>query len=61
MAEADTETSDKRLYLDDLAVGHFTSRPHVVDASEIKAFARPFAWPQPRATTPLQRDAAQSA
>jgi len=47
MAEADTETSDKRLYLDDLAIGQlFTSRAHVVDASEIKAFARQFD-PQP--------------
>jgi hypothetical protein len=33
MAQADTQTSDKQLYLDDLVVGQrFTSRAHVVDA-----------------------------
>src|SRR5437762_4081621 len=47
MAQADTQTSDNQLYLDDLVVGqHFTSRTHVVDATEIKAFARQFD-PQP--------------
>src|SRR5438105_3808490 len=47
MAQADTQTSDKQLYLDDLVVGQrFTSRAHVVDATEIKAFARQFD-PQP--------------
>jgi len=47
MAQADTQISDKQLYLDDLVVGQrFTSRTHVVDATEIKAFARQFD-PQP--------------
>src|SRR5258705_5603399 len=47
MAQADTQISDKQLYLDDLVVGQrFTSRAHVVDATEIKAFARQFD-PQP--------------
>ena len=47
MAQADTQTSDNQLYLDDLVVGQrFTSRTHVVDATEIKAFARQFD-PQP--------------
>jgi acyl dehydratase len=47
MAEADAETSGNQLYLDDLAVGpRFTSRTHVIDATEIKAFARQFD-PQP--------------
>jgi len=47
MAQADTQTPDNQLYLDDLIVGQrFTSRTHVVDATEIKAFARQFD-PQP--------------
>jgi acyl dehydratase len=47
MAQTDTQTPDNQLYLDDLVVGQcFTSRAHVVDAAEIKAFARQFD-PQP--------------
>ena len=47
MAQTDTQTPDNQLYLDDLVVGQrFTSRTHVVDATEIKAFARQFD-PQP--------------
>ena len=47
MAQADTQTPDNQLYLDDLIVGQrFTSRTHVVAATEIKAFARQFD-PQP--------------
>ena len=47
MAQVDTQTSDKQLFLDDLIVGQrFTSRAHVVDATEIKAFAHQFD-PQP--------------
>src|SRR6266487_477815 len=47
MVEADTQNSDERLYLDDLYVGQrFTSRTHVIDEAQIKAFARQFD-PQP--------------
>ena len=47
MTQADTQTSDRRLYLDDVVVGQrFTSREYVVDATEIKLFARQFD-PQP--------------
>jgi acyl dehydratase len=47
MVEADTQSSDERLYLDDLHVGQrFTSGSHVLDAAQIKAFAREFD-PQP--------------
>jgi acyl dehydratase len=47
MAQTHTQTPNNRLYLDDLVVGQrFTSRTHVVDATEIKAFARQFD-PQP--------------
>src|SRR5437667_12532061 len=47
MAQTDTQTPDNQLYLDDLVVGQrFTSRAHVVDATETKAFARQFD-PQP--------------
>jgi len=39
--------SDEPLYLDDLQVGQrFTSKTHVVDEAQIKAFARQFD-PQP--------------
>ena len=47
MAKADTQTSDKGFYLDDLHVGQrFISRTHVVDEAQIKAFAHQFD-PQP--------------
>src|SRR5258705_7237258 len=47
MLETDAQNSDERLYLDDLFVGQrFTSRTHVIDAAQIKAFARQFD-PQP--------------
>ena len=47
MIEANTQNSDKQLYLDDLYVGQrFTSRTHVIDEAQIKAFARQFD-PQP--------------
>jgi acyl dehydratase len=43
MVEADTQNSHERFYLDDLYVGQrFTSRTHVIDAAQIKAFARQF-------------------
>ena len=43
MVQTDTQTPDNQLYLDDLVVGQrFTSRTHVVDATEIKSFARQF-------------------
>ena len=43
----EAENPDKRLYLDDLHVGQrFTSRTHVIDAAQIKAFAGQFD-PQP--------------
>jgi acyl dehydratase len=46
MSAADAQTQDK-LYLDDLQVGRrFLSRTHVVDQTEITAFARQFD-PQP--------------
>jgi acyl dehydratase len=42
-----TQNSDERLYLDDLFVGQrFTSRTHVIDEAQIKAFAQQFD-PQP--------------
>src|SRR5262249_20315750 len=42
-----TSSPDKRLYLDDLTVGHrFVSGTHVIDEAEIKAFAKKFD-PQP--------------
>ena len=47
MVEADTQGSEKRLYLDDLHLGlRFTSRTYVIDEAQIKAFARQFD-PQP--------------
>src|SRR5262245_41776846 len=47
MSEANPRVADGRLYLDDLQVGQrFTSRTHVVDAAQIKAFAAQFD-PQP--------------
>src|SRR4051812_13466777 len=47
MLETDAQSSDERLCLDDLFVGQrFTSRTHVIDAAQIKAFARQFD-PQP--------------
>lgn len=47
MVEANTQNSGERLYLDDLYVGQrFTSRTHVIDEAQIKAFARQFD-PQP--------------
>jgi acyl dehydratase len=47
MLEADPQSRDERLYLDDLHVGqHFTSRTHVIDEAQIKSFARQFD-PQP--------------
>src|ERR1700704_2371487 len=47
MVEANTQNSDERLYLDDLFVGQrFTSRTHVIDEAQIKAFAQQFD-PQP--------------
>src|ERR1700692_3977406 len=47
MAEPNDLGRDGRLYLDDLHVGQrFTSATHVVDAAQIKAFARQFD-PQP--------------
>jgi acyl dehydratase len=47
MLGTDAQSSDERLYLDDLFVGQrFTSRTHVIDAAQIKAFARQFD-PQP--------------
>jgi len=47
MSRADIAIRTEDLYLDDLHVGQrFTSRTHVVDATEIKAFARQFD-PQP--------------
>jgi acyl dehydratase len=46
-AEPDERDRDDRLYLDDFHVGQcFTSGTHVMDAVEIKAFAREFD-PQP--------------
>ena len=47
MLETDAQSSDERLCLDDLFVGQrFSSRTHVIDAAQIKAFARQFD-PQP--------------
>jgi len=47
MAEPNEPERDKRLYLDDFHVGQrFTSASHVIDAAQIKAFARQFD-PQP--------------
>ena len=47
MLETDVQNSNERLCLDDLLVGQrFTSRTHVIDAAQIKAFARQFD-PQP--------------
>src|SRR5262245_9817459 len=47
MSEANPRTENGRLYLDDLHVGQrFTSRTHVVDVAQIKAFAAQFD-PQP--------------
>jgi acyl dehydratase len=47
MLDAGAQNSDERLYLDDLFVGQrFTSRTHVIDEAQIKAFAREFD-PQP--------------
>ena len=47
MAEPDDRDRDGRLYLEDFHVGQrFTSATHVMDAEEIKAFARRFD-PQP--------------
>jgi acyl dehydratase len=43
MVEANTQNLDERLYLDDLFVGQrFTSRTHVIDEAQIKAFAQQF-------------------
>jgi len=47
MAETKKLERDNRLYLDDFHVGQrFTSATHVIDAAQIKAFARQFD-PQP--------------
>jgi acyl dehydratase len=47
MVEGRTQDPVARLYLDDLHVGQrFTSRTHVIDEAQIKAFARQFD-PQP--------------
>jgi acyl dehydratase len=47
MIEADTHNPDEPFHLDDLQVGQrFTSRTHVIDEAQIKAFARQFD-PQP--------------
>jgi acyl dehydratase len=47
MAEPDERDRHDRLYLDDFHVGQrFTSATHVIDAAQIKAFAREFD-PQP--------------
>jgi acyl dehydratase len=47
MTESDELDRDQRLYLDDFHVGQrFTSATHVIDAAQIKAFARQFD-PQP--------------
>jgi acyl dehydratase len=47
MAETKNLERDNRLYLDDFHVGqHVTSATHVIDAAQIKAFARQFD-PQP--------------
>src|ERR1700730_6580122 len=47
MAEPDENDADRRLYLEDFHVGQrFTSATHVIDATQIKAFARQFD-PQP--------------
>jgi acyl dehydratase len=47
MAETNKFDGDNRLYLDDFHVGQrFTSATHVIDAAQIKAFARQFD-PQP--------------
>jgi acyl dehydratase len=47
MAETNKFDGDNRLYLDDFHVGQrFTSASHVIDAAQIKAFARQFD-PQP--------------
>jgi acyl dehydratase len=47
MAEPDERDPDRRLYLEDFHVGQrFTSATHVIDATQIKAFARQFD-PQP--------------
>ena len=47
MTQSDAMNRDKRLYLDDLHVGQrFTSETHVIDKTQIKAFARQFD-PQP--------------
>jgi hypothetical protein len=42
---------DDPLYLDDLQVGqHFTSKTHVVDAAQIKGFARALSYSAARAS-----------
>jgi acyl dehydratase len=47
MAEPDERDPDRRLYLEDFHVGQrFTSATHVIDAAQIKSFARQFD-PQP--------------
>jgi acyl dehydratase len=47
MAEPDRHNAERRYYLEDFRVGQrFTSATHVVDAAQIKAFARQFD-PQP--------------
>jgi acyl dehydratase len=47
MTQAYPASSDRRLYLEDLAVGQrFTSAAHAIDEAQIKAFARTFD-PQP--------------
>jgi len=41
MVEANTQNSDERLYLDDVFLRErFTSRTHVIDEAQIKAFAQ---------------------
>ena len=48
MTQSDAMNRDKRLYLDDLHVGQrFTSGTHVIDETQIKAFARQFDPPDP--------------
>ena len=48
MVEAKTQDLKERLYLDDLFVGQrFTSRTHVIDEAQIKAFWSLMVWMAP--------------
>ena len=48
MLDAGAQNSDERPYLDDLFVGQpFTSRTHVIDEAQIKAFWSLMVWMAP--------------